>query len=211
MGKPGKQKLARFSLLVLAISAGAISSVCINSVQLAAAARPGGGFQGPSSVRSTAPTSGPASQIWDGSAKGVKVKYPADWQPRNNPDYELMLIPVGAAGGERRITIDVPDLPPHFAFMIQMGRVERGYIEDLKKDHPDVQINEAIDAHLPECKARLIRSTWHQKNQAFDDVALLMIHAGDVYILDAQTEEATLPATQTAFDLIESSIVWTKH
>jgi len=175
---------------------------------LACAAFPGGNAR---CGQPPSPTSGPAPRTWDGSAKGVTVKYPADWQPRKNPDYELMLLPDGVSSEQRRITVDVPDLPPHFAFMIQMGRVERGYIDDLKKDHPDAQVNEAVDAHVPDCKSRFIRTTWHQEKQAFEDVAVLMIHSGDVYILDAQTDEANLPATRAAFDFIESSIVWTKR
>jgi hypothetical protein len=162
-------------------------------------------------VLASGPASAPASLPWDDSAKGIKASYPADWQARSNPDYELMLIPAGPAKDERRITIDVPDLPPHLAFMIQMSRVERGYIEDLKKEHPDLQVSDAADAHVPDSKARLIRSTWHREKQAFDDVALLMIHDGNVYILDAQTDDAGLAAIRAAFDLIQSSIVWTKH
>jgi hypothetical protein len=65
--------------------------------------------------------------------KGVRLKYPSDWRPKRSPDYELMLIPPGAAGDDRRITVDIPDLPPHLPWMIQMSRIEHDYVQDLKK------------------------------------------------------------------------------
>jgi hypothetical protein len=156
------------------------------------------------------PASAPALIEWDDSAKGIKVKYPADWRPKKNPDFELMLVPIGATVDARRITIDVPDLPPHLPFMIQMGRVEHDYIQDLKKEHPDLRVKDSTEVTLPEGQAKLVRSSWHQKSQTFDDVALLIIHASSVYILDARTDEGNLAITRPVFDQIESSIVWTK-
>lgn len=159
----------------------------------------------------TAASSAPASVLWDNSAKGIKLKYPADWQARKNPDYELMLLPSGASKDDRRITLDIPDLPPHLPFMIQMGRVEHDYVQDLKKDHPDLQVQDSVGANVPDSNARLVRSYWHQNGTTYHDTVLLIIHASAVYILDAQTKEADLPPTRAAFDAIRGSILWTKH
>ncbi|HSU66095.1 MAG TPA: hypothetical protein VLJ39_04455 [Tepidisphaeraceae bacterium] len=141
----------------------------------------------------------------------MKLQYPSDWHPNKHPEYELMLLPAGATNNDRRVTVDIPDLPPHLPFMIQMKRVEHDYLEDLKKEHPDLQTKEDADAKLPECTAKLVRSVWHQGKQQYDDVALLMIHASSVYILDARTDEDHLAPTRAAFDSIRESIVWTKH
>lgn len=156
-------------------------------------------------------TSAPSSVLWDNSPKGIKLHYPADWQSRKNPDYELMLLPPGASKDDRRITVDIPDLPPHLPFMIQMGRVEHDYVQDLKKDHPDLQVQDSVRANVPESNAKLIRSFWHQNGTTYHDTVLLIIHASAVYILDAQSKESDLPPTRAAFDAIRGSIVWTKH
>lgn len=162
------------------------------------------------SVATSQPASGPASVIWDDRSKGVKLRYPADWRPRKNPDYELMLLPAGTSQSGRRITLDVPDLPPHLPFMIQMKRIEHDYLEDLKKEHPDLHVEESREIKLPDAIAKLVRSSWRRDKVAYDDVALLMIHASAVYILDAQTDDPKLATTRAAFDSIESSIEWMK-
>lgn len=159
----------------------------------------------------SAPASAPGEVLWDNSAKGVKLKYPADWQPRKNPDYELMLLPAGAAGTDRRLTMDIPDLPPHLPFMIQMSRVEHDYVQDLKKEHPELRSRDAADVKLPDCTARLVRSSWREGKTEYEDVALLIIHASAVYILDARSDESHLPPTRAAFDSIQSSIQWTRR
>ena len=122
-------------------------------------------------ARGRVPTTAPSSVLWDKSAKGIKLKYPADWQPKKNPDYELMLLPAGASKDDRRITVDIPDLPPHLPFMIQMGRVEHDYVQDLKKDHPDLQVQDSVAVKMPESTAKLVRSQWHQNGTVYHDVA----------------------------------------
>jgi hypothetical protein len=156
-------------------------------------------------------TSGPASVVWDNSAKGIILKYPADWQPKKNPDYELMLLPAGASKEDRRITIDIPDLPPHLPFMIRMGRVEHDYVQDLKKDHPNLQVQESTAVNLPDSTAKLVRSSWRQNGTTYHDSALLIIHASAVYIVDAQTDEGHLAATSGGVDSVRGSIQWTKR
>ena len=158
-----------------------------------------------------ASTSAPSAVLWDRSAKGIKLKYPGDWQPKKNPDYELMLLPAGASKDDRRITVDIPDLPPHLPFMIQMSRVEHDYLQDLKKDHPDLHVQDSVVAKLPESTAKLVRSQWHQNGTVYHDVALLIIHASAVFIMDAQSSDADLAATRPAFDSMRESIVWTRR
>ena len=152
----------------------------------------------------------PAPGTWENAAKGIRFSYPLSWQPRKNPDYELMLIPAAGAGDDPRITIDIPDLPPHLPWMIQMSRIEHDYLADLKKSHPDLKVEDASDTKIPEATARLVRSTWHQDKVAHEDVVLFMIHANAVYILDARADTQHLPAARSAFDSIEASIHWTK-
>jgi hypothetical protein len=162
-------------------------------------------------VPASAPAPAPAPAHWSDARKNVKLAYPGDWKPKKNPDYELMLVPAGAASDDRRITMDVPDLPPHLPFMIQMSRVEHDYLQDLKKEHPDLQVKSSAETKVPETTARIVQSVWHQNGAAYDDVVLLMIHASGVYILDIHTPDAQLAPTRAAFDSVRASLVWTKH
>jgi hypothetical protein len=160
-------------------------------------------------LSSPAPTSAPSSVTWE--KKGVKLGYPSTWHPKQSPDFELMLLPEGSTTGDRTITFDIPDLPPHLPFMIQMGQVQKEYLADLKKAHPDLHIDEASDANVPGATAKLVRSTWHRDKQAFHDVVLLIIHSSGVYILDAQGDDAHQPDTRAAFDSIRASLQWVKQ
>jgi hypothetical protein len=94
--------------------------------------------------------------------------------------------------------------------MIQIGRVEHDYLADLKKEHPDLKVIESADAKVPDSTARLVRSTWHEGQQAHHDVVLLIVHTSAVFILDAQTDEPHLGETRAAFDGIRSSLKWTR-
>jgi len=143
-------------------------------------------------------------------SKGIRLTYPRDWLPKKSPDYELMLLARGAGGDEPRITLDVPDLPPHLPFMIQMSRIEHDYLDDLKKSHPDLKVDEDTDASSKQTISRLIRSHYTQDNKPHDDVVLLMIHASGVYILDLRTDEPRINATRGVFDSIRQSIQWLK-
>jgi len=143
-------------------------------------------------------------------AKGIRFSLPADWAPKKNPDFELMLLPAGSRSDEPRITLDVPELPPHLPWMIQMNRIEHDYVADLKKAHADLKVDDASDVKIPNTVARLVRTTWHEKDQPHDDVALLMIHANAVYILDARAEQAQIEKARAAFEGIRASMKWTK-
>lgn len=156
-------------------------------------------------------TSAPAVATWDKSAKGVKLQYPADWKQKQSPDYELMLLPPGASNDARRITVDIPDLPPHLPFMIRMSRVEHDYLDDLKKEHPGLKVSEEKDVNLADSQARFVRSVWQEGKQQHEDIVLLIIHASAVYILDAQTDDDHLQPTRAAFDSMQASIQWVKH
>jgi len=158
----------------------------------------------------SSPESRPASVVWANRAKGIRLEYPADWHAKKSADYELMLVTSGANSEERRITVDIPDLPPHLPWMIQMSRVEHDYLADLKNAHPDLRVDLDSEVKLPQASARLVRSSWRQNRQVENDVVLLIIHASAVYILDARSDEPHLGLTRQAFDSIRASLAWTR-
>ncbi len=153
----------------------------------------------------------PASHVWE--ARGVRVTVPTGWQEKKNPDYELYLLPVTAppsSDEDARVTFDVPDLPPHLPWMIQMSRIEHDYEADLKKTHPDLKVDEAGDAKIPDATARLVKSSWRKDGIRHQDVALLMIHASGVYILGARSTENRASEVNAAFESVRESMQWTK-
>ena len=158
----------------------------------------------------SAPTSRPSDQKYENRPKGIRLTYPGDWHAVKDPDYELMILPNGAANDPRHISLDVPDLPPHFPFMLQMDRIAHDYVQDLRKKHPDLKVAGESDEKLPGCVARLVHTQWHQEKQAFDDVVLVIIHANSVYLLNLQSDAPHLPATRATFDSVENSIRWTQ-
>ena len=160
------------------------------------------------SQTAAAATSRTAPVSWE--KRGIRLTYPPPWDVRQSSDYGLMLVPVGASADEPRSTVDIPALPPHMPWMIQINRMEQDYLADLKKSHPDMKLIDATDLNLPNTTARLVRTSWHQSDVVHDDVALLMIHANAVYILDARADEKHLASTRKTFDSIEASIQWSK-
>jgi len=165
----------------------------------------------PAAPVANATESRPASHTWE--AHGVRVKVPADWVEKKNPDYEMFLVPAGAAPAsdeDARITFDVPDLPPHLPWMLQMSRIEHDYQADLKKAHPDLKIDASEDAKIPDATARLVKSSWHENGVTHHDTALLMTHANGVYILGMRATEKNLADVTSAYEGVRASMQWVK-
>lgn len=108
------------------------------------------------------------------------------------------------------ITFDVPNLPPHLPWMISLNKIEHGYVDDLRKSHPDLKIESAADHPVAGAKARLVRLTWAEGKATHTHLGLLMMHSNGVYLLSADADAPRLPATRQAFDRISSSIQWAK-
>jgi hypothetical protein len=155
------------------------------------------------------PATGPATVEYKNDKEGVRLRYPSDWSPKADKDYVLKLVQE-KHDGERIITFDVPDIPLHLPGMITLGRVEKGYVDDLKKDHPGLKVEEAMDQAIAGGKGRLVRSTWVEKKVPKTDLGLLMMRGEHVYILAAQSPTADLDPVKAAFDVVAKSLQWTK-
>lgn len=191
---------------------------CWPNVDANSVERPGGradkgktdkGKTEPPAATRPGPATAPATVEYRNEKQGIRLQYPSDWSPKEDKDYVLKLVPAGRDEG-RRITFDVPDIPPHIPGMITLGRIEKGYLDDLKKDHPGLKVEESEDEAVPGGKGRLVRSTWAEKKDAKMDVALLMMRGEHVYILAADGNAATFDAVRATFDAIAKSLRWTK-
>jgi hypothetical protein len=180
----------------VALSSGTTSLAAPGGATLAAAPASG------------APSTAPA--LVDYQDKGVHFQYPNNWKPKTDKDYELHLVPA-AGDASRNVTFDIPDLPPHFSWMIQLSRIESGYVGDLKNKHPDLHVDSAADQAVNGgAKARLVQSSWKADGTTHTDIGLLMMRNDQVYILTCDADAKDLAATRADFDKIMASLRWDK-
>ena len=164
---------------------------------------------GPVIVRANAASTQPVSCV--STAKGVSLEYPPDWKPIPSSDFLLMLVPVGgSASNERSISLDVPDLPLHVPGMIPLGSVQSGYLDDLKKQHAGLRVDESTTYAMPSTKCRRVRSTWVKSGRTYVEQAQLMVHGDRVYILRANDDSTTFPDTFHTYSQVADSLHFTK-
>jgi hypothetical protein len=164
---------------------------------------------GPVFAGSAGPSTHPVSFV--STAKRVGLEYPPDWKPTPSSDYLLLLVPVGASSSnERSISLDVPDLPLHVPGMIPLGSVVNGYLDDLKKQHAGLRVEESMSCAMPATKCRRVRSTWTANGRQFIEQAQLMVHGDGVYILRANDDAATFPDTFQVYNQVADSLHFTK-
>jgi len=175
----------------------------------------------PTTVASTAPATtlssatGPTTIPFAGKHNEFYLSYPGSWVSRPNPDYVLQLVPaaVGATTAPASteaatIFFDVPDLPPHLPMMITLDRIQNGYIDDLRKSHAGLKVEESAARSVPGAQARLVRSTWQARGITYTDEALMLIHASSVYILNSDADADHQAATHAVFEQIAPTIRW---
>lgn len=176
------------------------------------------------SAPSTAPTTSPAPVAYDGSKEGFRLSYPSDWKQKPSQDFTLLLVPSQAPDTKAkdtdlagsRISVDVPDLPPHLPGMITLGPMEWNYLSDQKKRFADVKVMEKTDLKIPKTSARRLVLAGHAKNAdgsagpAYTVVTLLEIHADRVYLVSAEAKTEDYRAVRVAFDQVVGAMVWTK-
>jgi hypothetical protein len=143
-------------------------------------------------------TKGP--KLFESKEKGVSLSYPSDWTERENKDYELEIVP-SAGDGSTAISLEVPKLPPHIPGMIPLGSVVNGYIDDLKKQHPGVKIEDNSPVLVDKAKAKRVRSSWDGAGEE----AVLTVHGDRVYIFRANADAGhAREATQVLNQVLES-------
>src|SRR4051812_42698911 len=165
---------------------------------------------GPSTA---APSTRPAVRTFESTAKKIRLSYPADWTVRPSKEYVLVVAPPGveaSASAGRSISLDVPDLPVHIPGLIPMGRVEKGYVDDLKAQWPGLRVEESKSQTVAGTSARRVRSTLETGGRARVESALIMVHADRVYILRADGEADAVDELQRVFDAVLASVEWVK-
>lgn len=140
---------------------------------------------------------------------GIQLGYPARWTAHPSDDYVLLLMPPGVDQPQAcSLSLDIPDLPPHLPGMIRMGMIKNGYLEDLRKNAPDLKIVEDQSHPIAAAVGRLVRTTWTANGQSFGESALLLIHKGDVFIIRSTSDADHLSTARPAFEQVVGSIRW---
>jgi len=155
---------------------------------------------------------GAQTKIYENRAAHFKLQYPADWVSQTDPDYVLVLAPPGTSDGDKnnRVTVDVPDLPPHLPGMITIGKVKSGYLDDLRKRLKNMKVTEDSQQSIPKAKAERVVVTGKENGQDRTIPALLMIHSERVYIIRADTETKNAPQAKAVWEEMISTLQWTK-
>jgi len=172
------------------------------------------------SVHADSPATQPATdqptitgaQTFTDRAAGFSLQYPADWRKTEDKEYVLAIEPAGIKPTDprRRITVDVPSLPPHLPGMITLGRVKSGFIKGQKKKLTDVNVIEDVDQPVPGAKASRVVLTGKLDGRDRKMAALLMMRDDRVYIIRADSDLANYPQTKAAWDQMVASLRWVK-
>ena len=136
------------------------------------------------------------------------MQYPSNWKPKPSNDDVVLL--VSSASDGRTISLDEPSLPAHLPGLIPIGLVQNGYLDDLKKKHPGLRIEEQVEDDPRGNKGRLVHASWASDGKTMDEVTLLTVHGDHVYLLSLDTDRAQYAADRAVFDKIAKSLQWTK-
>jgi len=150
-----------------------------------------------------------SEQTFESTKAGLRLRYSSDWRAKESPDDLLMLVPINGPE-DRTITMDVPDVPKHLPGAMALPLIQSGYIDDLRKHHAGLKVQQSQSVAMTACKARLVQSTWTQNGADYTDVALLIVHADRVYILSLDSDLAGYPAVREEMDRIEKTLEWIK-
>jgi hypothetical protein len=159
----------------------------------------------------TAPATSPAVATFEDKKAGVRLTYPADWQPVKGSK-SLVDVEIPGDKGFSELSIDIPKLPWHPPGMLPMSQIESGYISDLKKNEiHDAKEIESVALKVSDCTAaRRVKSSGHENGKEMIDVGILIVHADRVYILSCDGDDAGYPTARAALDASLASIEWIK-
>jgi hypothetical protein len=165
------------------------------------------------SAATTEPSTSPSikTQEFRDKAAGVHFNYPAGWtSPAQHTSLLNVIDPVAADDGAS-LSLDVPSLPRFLPpGMPTPKMVENGYVKDLKKQMHDAKVDESVEIKVPDSSARRVKCSGHENGKVSIDVAIIIVHAGRVYIFSCDSDEAGYPAARAALDNAVASMQWIK-
>ncbi len=139
---------------------------------------------------------------------GIALCYPAAWHPRPAKTAELA---VACPSCSASLQLDVPAMDWHPPF-IPVGMVTAKYVEALKQsDLPDAAVQETTDLKVAGATARRVTTRGHARSGTPSvDTAVVIVHAGQVFILSCDSDDAGSATARHALDAATASVRWTK-
>ena len=155
-------------------------------------------------LSSAGPTTRPVS------APGVSLSYPESWREVGSTDYALRLVPREAPDdSDVFVSLEIPKLPPHIPGLIPLGSVVSGYVDDMRKQHADVQVEPAAAMKLAGVNARRVFSTWPAATgKELSEDAVLTVRGDRVYIFRANADKPNRETARRGLDALLESVQW---
>ena len=137
---------------------------------------------------------------------GIRLSYPSGWSSVASAELVLRLAPSPAS--KTVVSLDVPKLPPHIPGLIPLGAVVNGYVDDLKKHDPGVNVEQPVETKVAGANARRVRSTRTLDGSPLVEDAVLTVHGDRVYIFRANTEPSDQQDARDALNVLIDSVQW---
>lgn len=152
------------------------------------------------------------TKTFQNAAGGISLSYPADWKPQPAKTSVLSVANLpSTAAGHASLSLDIPKLPWHVPGMIPIGIVTNDYASDVRKNQiPDAVVEENVTITVPDAKARRITSVGHSAGKPAIDVAVIMVHNDQVYILSVDSDDTGRDLADKVLDAAVISVKWTK-
>jgi hypothetical protein len=151
----------------------------------------------------------PTTRPFDGP--GIQLAYGGGWKTASDPNYVLVLVPDGTTSNasDVSVSVEVPKLPPHIPGLIPLGSVVNGYVDDMKKQHVDVQVEPPVATKVAGANARRVASTWKTTDgKSLSEDAVLTVKGDRVFIFRANADESNRERASTALDGLIESVRW---
>jgi hypothetical protein len=156
---------------------------------------------------SGATATAPVEQTFESKNAGVRLHYPSAWIAKAGKDDVMLLVPRDGAAG-RSITLDLPKIPMHLPGAMTLPLIQNGYVDDQRKHHPGLKVEEAKDQMIARSRAKFVRSTWKESGKDFTDATLLIVHDERVYILSLDCDDQSYQPDRKVLDDVAGSIEW---
>jgi hypothetical protein len=153
---------------------------------------------------------GPSVRTFKSTPPVIQFDYPADWIP-DKAETACFAVTAPVTGVYSSLSLDIPKLPWHLPGMITVNMVAGGYLQDLKKNQiHDAVVKENCEVKVPGAQARRLVSVGTEHGKPSIDVAVVMVHADQVYILSADSDQNGCDLARKALDDAVASLKWAK-
>ena len=164
----------------------------------------------PGVVNAAVAATGPTVRTFKSTPPLIQFNYPADWVP-DKAETACFAMAAPSPDSYSCLSLDIPKLPWHLPGMITANMVASGYAQDVKKNQiHDAVVKENCPVKITGADARRVISIGTEHGKPSIDVAMVMVHADQVYILSADSDATGSDRARKALDDAVASLKWAK-